>query len=112
MDGSKERTGPRGDVEKQVREIKEHMPETYKAIQAKAGEIGREAYAFVRRGAAGQPNNFYAIERGRVVGTPFSLPDITADVAQCMVAFGARFVVMWGVAAVQKAGGGVKTCRS
>ena len=84
------------DIEARVREIKTHMPQTYRSIQAKATEIGREAYAMVRRAIGGQPNLFYAVECGHVVGTPFSLRDITADVAQGMVMFNTRSVVLWG----------------
>lgn len=86
-------------VEERVQGIKQHMPETYKAIQAKAEEIGREAYAFVRRGVAGQPNMFYAVERGFVVGTPFTLADLNAEVAKNMVMFGVKFLIMWGLPA-------------
>lgn len=48
------------------------MPETYRAIQAKAGKIGNEAYALVKRGLRGEPNCFWASERGMVMGTPFT----------------------------------------
>lgn len=99
MDGSR-RDGQQQqvDIEAQVRDIKARMPETYKSIQAKAGLIGRDAYGYVRRSLAGQPNLFYAVERGHVVGTPFTLTDITADVALAMVAFGVGSLVMWGKA--------------
>jgi len=83
------------DVEAELLTIKERMPDTYRAIQAKAGEIGKAAYGYVRRSLAGQPNLFYAVERGRVVGTPFAQAGITADAAQLMVAFGCRALVMW-----------------
>lgn len=101
MDGSQSRQGPQVDVEARVQEIKVHMPETYKAIQTKAAEIGREAYAFVRRGISGQANTFYAVERGWVVGTPFTVSDISADMARLMVMFGHRSMVMWGVQTAQ-----------
>ena len=95
MDGSQGQQGPQVDIEARVRDIKAHMPETYKAIQARAAEFGREAYALVRRGIAGQPNTFYAFERGWVVGTPFNQVDIAADVALGMVMFGCTAVVIW-----------------
>lgn len=78
-----------------IAEIKSHMPETYKAIQAKAGEIGKEAYALVRRGLRGEAGCFYAFERGRVVGTPFNEPEINAEIAQYMVTFGCTYVCIW-----------------
>jgi len=85
------------DMEGQIALIKGSMPETYKAIQAKSAQIGREAYRLVRQGIAGQPCRFYAFERGRVVGTPFSGHPIEADVAAAMVQFGCGFCVMWAM---------------
>lgn len=82
-------------VDQQIADIKAHMPETYKAIQAKATEIGKPAFALVRRGLRGEANCFYAFERGHVVGTPFSLADITRDIAQYMVTFGVSHVCVW-----------------
>jgi hypothetical protein len=87
--------GNQVDIEGQIALIKGSMPETYKAIQAKAESIGRDAYRLVRQGIAGQPCRFYAFERGRVVGTPFKGHPIEADVAQAMVQFGVSFCVMW-----------------
>lgn len=83
------------DVEAKVRDIKAHMPETYRAIQAKAAEIGRLAYALVRRGLAGEPNVFFAMERGWVVGTPFNAAGVDADLAMAMVCFGCQSAVLW-----------------
>ena len=53
-------------VEQEIADIKAHMPEVYQAIKDKADEIGKEAYALVRRGLRGEPNCFYAFERGWV----------------------------------------------
>lgn len=86
---------PADEVEARIAEIKAHMPETYKSIQRKAEQIGREAYRLVRQGVAGQPGRFWAMERGRVVGTPFAGHPIEADVAQAMVQFGCGFAVVW-----------------
>ena len=82
-------------IEQRIAELKDHMPETYKSIQAKAALIGREAFALVRRGLAGQPCCFWAMERGRVMGTPFAGHPIEADVALAMVQFGCGFAVVW-----------------
>jgi hypothetical protein len=76
------------DVTDKVNDIKRLMPETYRAIQAKAAEMGNQAYELVRRGLRGEPNCFYAFEGGRVVGTPFTLTDIQAEVAKYMVSWG------------------------
>jgi hypothetical protein len=82
-------------VEAQIAEIKANMPEVYKSIQAKASDIGKPAYALVRRGLRGEANCFYAFERGRVVGTPFNQGDIMAETAKYMVQFGCTFIVIW-----------------
>lgn len=92
MDGP---TGHQVDVKARTDEIRAHMPETYRAIKAKADAIGNQAYQLVRAGIAGKPNCFYAIERGWVVGTPFDLPDVQAELARFMVQFGCTHLVMW-----------------
>jgi hypothetical protein len=77
--------------------IKNHMPETYKAIQTRAADsdLGRDAFALVTRGLKGEPNCFYAIERGHVVGTPFDMPDVSSELARTIVQFGCQFLIMW-----------------
>lgn len=89
------RTVSPADIDAQIVLIKGSMPETYKAIKAKAEQIGNEAFRLVRQGLAGQPCRFYAFERGRVVGTPFKGHPIEADIAQAMVQFGCGFCVVW-----------------
>lgn len=94
-------------VEEQIADIKAHMPETYKSIQAKAKAIGKPAFALVRRGLRGEANCFYAFEHGRVVGTPFTLTEVARDVAQYMVTFGVSHVCVWaeGASAPAAVGG-------
>lgn len=84
-------------------EIKHHMPETYRSIQAKAGTIGREAYRFVRQGVSGQANRFYAVEGGRVVGTPFDIDNVSDEIARYALQFGISFLIMWAPEAQQMA---------
>lgn len=109
MDGSNPKQGPQGEVDPQrkawiddqVAMIRQHMPMTYAAIQEKAQHIGRPAFGFVRRGVAGQPNMFYAIEAGRTVGTPFvGVPgaDLLADYIR---QFGCQFLILWAAEAQQ-----------
>lgn len=81
--------------------IKDHMPETYKAITDKAGRIGKEAYRFVRQGLSGQPNKFYAVERGYVAGTPFNLPGVSEELARVILQFGCNSLIMWAPEAQQ-----------
>lgn len=101
MDGS----GQQVDMKARTEEIRQHMPETYRAIQAKAAEIGNLAYQLVREGIKGQANRFYAIERGRVVGTPFDLA-VQAELAAYIVQFGCQHLVMWSPDAVKGANDG------
>jgi hypothetical protein len=102
VDGTKPN---RQDIDRQAQALKVTMPHTYAAIQRKAGEIGRTAYALVRRGLGGEPNCFWAAEGGHVVGTPFAVGHpINAAVAEAMVSFGARSVVIWAEVAVQPQG--------
>lgn len=86
---------PKMDVSSKIDEIKRSMPETYRSIQTKAAELGNVAYELVRRGLRGEVNCFYAFEAGRVVGTPFEVSDISRDIAQLMVQFGAVHVCIW-----------------
>ncbi|WP_284214576.1 MULTISPECIES: hypothetical protein [Comamonas] len=73
--------------------IKTAMPQTYQAIQRKAGQFGNDVYRLVRLGIRGQANCFYAWEGGRVVGTPFaSTHPVMAVVAQGLVQFGCAHV--------------------
>lgn len=92
MDGP---TGQQVDVKARTDEIRANMPETYRAIKAKAELIGNQAYELVRAGIRGKPNCFYAIERGWVVGTPFDLPGVQAELARLIVQFGCTYLIMW-----------------
>lgn len=88
-------------IDAKLDELKRHMPMTYAAIKEKADMIGREAFRFVRQGVGGQPNRFYAVEAGRVMGTPFDLPGVSDEVARIMVQFGVSFLIMWAPEAQQ-----------
>jgi hypothetical protein len=97
MDTSRTTEKTAEEVEAVKRTIKADMPETYAAIQARAADsdIGRQAFALVTRGIKGEPNCFYAVERGHVVGTPFDIPDVTGELASLIVRFGCSFLIMW-----------------
>lgn len=89
-------------VARLLTEIRDYMPQVYKAIQAKAApdQLGNAAFSLVRRALRGEANCFYASEGGRTVGAPFvNLDDsphaIMAEVALAMVCFGARHWVVW-----------------
>jgi hypothetical protein len=91
-------------VDQQIANIKARMPQVYQAIQARAAAVGKTAFAFVRRGLRGEPNCFYAFERGHVVGTPFNRTDVMPNTAYCMVAFGCDHIVIWWDEAVASEG--------
>jgi hypothetical protein len=82
-------------VEQQIASIKAHMPRVYEAIKAMAAEKGKPTFGFVRRGLKGEPNCFYASERGHVMGAPFNQAEATVDIACCMVRFGVSHFVIW-----------------
>jgi hypothetical protein len=82
-------------VEEQIASIKAHMPQVYDAIKAMAAEKGKATFGFVRRGLKGEPNCFYANERGHVMGSPFNQVEATVDIACCMVRFGVSHFVIW-----------------
>ena len=81
--------------------IKAHMPETYQSILARAAEtdLGKQAWALVTRGLRGEPDCFWAMEGGYVVGTPFAQSAISEKVAACMVRYGCSAIVLWALPA-------------
>ena len=83
-------------IQEKIELIKTAMPETYKAIGDKAHLIGNDAYALVKRGLRGEPNCFWAMERGHVVGTVFYHSPITDYIARNMVEFGCAYVCIFG----------------
>lgn len=74
--------------------IKAHMPQTYAEIQRQAGARGNEVYRLVRQGCAGEPDRFYAVEAGHVVGTPFAQELVDPLLAQQIVQFGISYFFM------------------
>ncbi len=83
------------DVGDKLELIKSQMPETYAGIRHRAGELGNDVYALVRRGLRGEPNCFYAAEGGHVVGTPF-LADIMAELAAQLAEFRSTSFALYG----------------
>lgn len=86
---------PAMDVSDKINEIKQHMPGVYASIQRRAALIGDEAYQLVRRGLRGEPRCFYAMEGGRVVGTPFYGHPVMTEVGKALVEFGCAYVCIW-----------------
>lgn len=83
------------DVTDKITLIKTRMPETYKAIQRRA-ETTAGTFEMVRRGLRGEANCFLASEGGWVMGTPFNVPGITADIALAIVEWGCGLWVVFG----------------
>lgn len=73
--------------------IKAHMPQTCAEIQRQAQARGNAVFALVRRGCGGQPDCFYAVEAGHVVGTPFAQA-VDPALASLIVQFGIGFLVL------------------
>lgn len=69
------------------------MPKVWEAIEARKTAFGAHHVAeCIRRGMAGEPDWFYAFERGHVVGTPFTCdPGLTGLISLAAV-IGGRFV--------------------
>jgi hypothetical protein len=105
MDTPKTPDEKRAKVEADIARIKAQMPRTYQAIQAKAAEVGNAAYAWVKRACAGEPDLFYAMEAGHVVGAPFAQPDLQRDLAHAMVTFGIDYLVVWPAGQAEPKGG-------
>ena len=91
------RTDSASNVNALVQQIKSHMPNTYKTILEKSTTIGNEAFSLVRRGLRGEPNCFWAMEAGLVMGTPFNLVEVQRDIAQYMVTFGCAHVCVFAM---------------
>lgn len=85
-------------VAAKIAEITNNMPETYKSIQARAAAGEADTFNLVRRALRGEQNCFYALERGRVVGTPFNHP-VMDEVAAIMVQWGCTHVCIFPVPA-------------
>ncbi len=88
--------GQQVDVKALIEDIKRHMPATYLAIKKRA-DVNQGTYAQVRKGLRGVENQFYAFEKGRVVGTPFRRCEVTDQIAGQMVDFGCAHVCIWGL---------------
>jgi len=82
-------------VAQQVAEIKATMPGIYQLILDKAEDIGRPAYSLVRRSLAGEPNCFFAWDKRRAIGTPFSSPGVMHDTMRFMAEFGSPLGAIW-----------------
>ena len=108
LDTSRNQGQQKVDVTAMIEIIKRQMPETYKHIQAKAADIGNLAYELVRRGLRGEKNCFYAIEGGRVVGTPFECGPISDEMAGLICKFGMAFVCLFCTPHVVQTPAGVK----
>ena len=86
MDTQTEAAMTNEQLAKEIAEIKAYMPKTYAYIKAQQGE------RMAKRGLKGEPNCFYAIEAGRVKGTPFNVTTAQAEMAALMVQFGVSFM--------------------
>jgi hypothetical protein len=71
------------------------MPNVAKHVEKMRGRWGKpHVDECVRRGLAGEPGWFYAIENGHTVGTPFHADQVTLQVLGLGVALGMRFAIV------------------
>lgn len=88
-------TAAKADVSGMITEIKDYMPAVYDAIKARSVLVGNGAFELVRRGLRGESGCFFAIEGGRVVGTPFYDHPVMSQVGRAIVEFGCAYVCIW-----------------
>jgi hypothetical protein len=81
-----------GDQQPRPRDL---MPLVWQRIAKYREQWGKEHVAeCIRRGMAGEPDWFYAVENGYVVGTPFQADQVTVDCLRLSVALGGKFAVV------------------
>lgn len=74
--------------------IKEHMPQTYSIIKEYAEIQGQEVWTNVRRGLAGEPGFFWAVENGVTIGAAFTGQPAWQAVALAVETGGACVCIM------------------
>lgn len=73
-------------------DLRQSMPETAAYVDKRRAEWGADyVNDRIKRSLKGEPNCFYAVEGGHVLGTPFDAP-VTAEVAALVVRWGMTFV--------------------
>ena len=72
--------------------MREQMPQTARWVDARRAEWG-EAYVkqCVQRAMRREPGQFYAVENGHVLGTPFPATSPAAELQHLAIATGAPF---------------------
>jgi len=75
--------------------LREVMPKVAEIVDRLRAQMGADwVNARIADGLAGKPDNFYAVERGHVVGTPFTLDAALAEQMRvCFMVGGAGAVV-------------------
>lgn len=82
------------------------MPRVWEAIEARREEFGADHVAdCIRRGMAGEPDWFYAFERGHVVGTPFTCDPALTEFIGLAAVIGGRYVFVMRPPAANNEGG-------
>lgn len=71
--------------------LRQDMPETAAYVDQRRQEWGADyVNDRIRRSLNGEPNCFYAVEAGHVLGTPFE-SEVTPEVAALIVRWGMKF---------------------
>lgn len=98
-------TTAKRNVDAEIAVIKSKMPGVYQSIKDQAAK-GQGVFEVVRRGLRGEPNCFYAIEGGHVMGTPFKDTTIMDDMAALMVRYGKASVCIFAPSVYQGSANG------
>lgn len=82
-----------GEKKPAAKSMRETMPMTSEYVDRLRREMGHQyVNEMIRRAMAGEPGCFYAIENGRVLGTPFTSNDAAIAMWQSVaVTHGAKF---------------------
>lgn len=73
-------------------DLRQQMPETAKWVDRQRAEYGADhVNQCIRRAMKGEPGQFYAIERGHVLGTPFPSTHPVAEWQDFAIMTGSSF---------------------
>ncbi|MGE3346069.1 MAG: hypothetical protein AB7I35_01400 [Ramlibacter sp.] len=73
-------------------DLRQQMPETAAWVNERRAEWGADhVNSCIKRGLAGEPDQFYAVEAGHVLGAPFATA-LHGEVVDLAVKYGAKSV--------------------
>ena len=76
-------------------DLRTAMPTVARLVDERRQRDGVEwVNACIKRAMAGQPDNFYAFENGRVLGTPFTSDPVSEKCVRMSIAYGGKFAMV------------------